>query len=60
MCIRDSVTSMDDIYDELANHVPGDTVTLTIYRSGNGMTKASTFDVEIVLLEDKGETQQAE
>lgn len=54
------VTSMDDIYDELANHVPGDTVTLTIYRSGNGMTKVSTFDVEIVLLEDKGETQQAE
>ena len=40
--------------------MPGDTVTLTIYRSGNGMTKASTFDVEIVLLEDKGETQQAE
>lgn len=53
------VSSMDDIYDELADRMPGDTVTLTIYRSGNGMTKANTFDVEVVLLEDKGETQQS-
>ena len=54
------VTSMDDIYDELANHVPGDTVTLTIYRSGSGMAKATTFDVEVTLLEDRGETQETE
>lgn len=52
------VTSMDDIYDELANHKPGDTVKLTIFRSGTGMTKSTTFEVEVTLLEDKGETQQ--
>lgn len=52
------VTSMDDIYDELANHTPGDTVKLTIFRSGTGMTKPTTFEVDVVLLEDKGETQQ--
>lgn len=52
------VTGFSRFYSELAEHEPGDEVTLTIYRipekqGGEG----KTFDVKIKLLEDKGETQ---
>lgn len=47
------------IYDKsglqavLANHKPGDTVTLTLYRSKVGSAKGDTFDVTTRLMEDK-------
>lgn len=46
------ITAFEVLTDELARFQPGDLVTLTIYRDGN------TFDVEVPLLEDRGETQQ--
>lgn len=46
------ITAFEILTDELARFQPGDLVTLTIYRDG------STFDVEVPLLEDRGETQQ--
>lgn len=53
------ITSFDDMYDELAKFKPGDKVTLSIYRGATGSSKTSTFDVQVTLLEDKGETQQS-
>ena len=47
------ITAFEVLTDELARFQPGDSVTLTIYREGN------SFQVDVVLLEDRGETQQA-
>ena len=47
------VSNLEDISNQLLKFSPGDKVTMTLYRlDGN-----KTFDVEITLLEDKGETQ---
>ncbi len=50
----EEVTSFSDIYALMENYSPGDTATVTLYRSSSG----ETIQVEIVLAEDKGETQQ--
>ena len=53
-----TVTGFDMFYKEIANHKPGDTVKLTIYRLSSNRENSSTFDVNVKLLEDKGEVQQ--
>ena len=50
----ETVSKLEDISSLLSAHAPGDTVTVTLYR----METDETFDVEALLLEDKGETQQ--
>lgn len=48
------ISSLSELANELLNYSPGDTVTITIYRPSDG----SEFDVNVALLEDKGETQK--
>ena len=52
----EEVTKLEEISNLLLKYAPGDTVTVTLLRLDN--TGSATFDVEITLLEDKGETQQ--
>ena len=52
----ETVTGLNDITAILSQHKVGDRVKVTLYRYGNG-TNSQTLDVEIYLLEDKGETQ---
>ncbi len=48
------VSSLDDITSLLSNYSPGDKVVITLYRiEGN---RERTLEVEVELLEDKGET----
>ena len=54
-----NVTSFDAFYSELYNHKPNETISLTIFRPSRTRTSSETFDVSVVLLEDKGETQEA-
>ena len=54
-----NLTSFDVFYGELYQHKPGETVTLSIFRPSASSSNGSTFDVSVVLLEDKGETQEA-
>lgn len=49
----ETVTSLSDISNLLLRYAPGDTVTVTLYRQGQGST-----EVQATLLEDKGETQK--
>lgn len=52
------ITSFSRFYTELAKYKPGDEVTLSIYRMPQRQgQEAQTFDVEIKLLADNGETQ---
>lgn len=53
-----NITSFDVYYEELVKHSVGDTVKLTIYRPSTNRSNSTTFDVNVRLLEDKGETQQ--
>lgn len=50
----EEVTCLEDISNLLLKYAPGDTVTVTLARSS---LSGEEFDVEITLLEDKGETQ---
>ena len=52
-----SITSSDAFYGELYTHKPSETVKLTIYRPTINRLNSSTFEVDVALLEDKGETQ---
>lgn len=52
------VTSLDAFYGELYTHKPGETVKLTVYRSTSGRMTSTTFEADVALLEDKGETQE--
>lgn len=54
-----SVTSLDAFYAELYTHKPGESVKLSIYRPSSNRLVSNSFDVNVVLLEDKGETQDA-
>ena len=46
------------LYNELSKHKPGDTVSITIYRLSAVRTEeAITLDINITLIEDKGEVQ---
>ena len=42
---------MDELYQILGVHSPGDQLTVTLYRNGQ------QFDITITLIEDRGETQ---
>ena len=54
----EEVTGLSDISNLLLRYAPGDKVKITLYRMpSNSMAEGETFDVEITLLEDKGETQ---
>ena len=48
----ETVSSMDDLDDLLLEYQPGDEVTLTLYREGQG-----ELDVTVSLLADQGELQ---
>ncbi len=49
-----TVSNLEDISNQLLKYAPGDKVTVTLYR----LDGEKSFDVEITLLEDKGETQR--
>jgi serine protease Do len=52
-----TVTGMDDLYEVLDRHKPGDMISMSLYTgsiSGNGQIKK----IRVKLLEDKGETQK--
>ncbi len=51
----EEVANLDEISNLLLKYAPGDKITVTLYRSGGS---GREIDVEIVLLEDKGETQK--
>jgi serine protease Do len=52
------VESLRDVSNLLLRYEPGDKVKVTLYRPGNNlMTGGEEVEVEITLLEDKGETQ---
>ncbi len=53
-----NVTSLDVFYAELYKHKPGDVIKLSIYRSSSNRITSNSFDVNVLLLEDKGETQE--
>ena len=53
-----NVTSMDAFYGELYKYKPGETVSLTVFHTSTRKSGGSTFEVNIVLLEDRGETQE--
>ncbi len=52
----ETVTGFDEMSNLLLKYSPGDKITLTLSRSENG--DWTELEVEITLLEDKGETQQ--
>lgn len=54
-----SVTSLDVFYAELYSHKPGENVKLSVYRPSTNRLMSTSFDVNVALLEDKGETQDA-
>ncbi len=54
-----NITSRDVLDEELSSHKAGDKVKLSLYRSSSNRVNASEFDINIELLEDKGETQNA-
>ena len=50
-----TIETFDDVSEFLKTKRPGDTVTLKIYRSARGMMDSgNTFEVKIVLMEDRG------
>ena len=50
-----TIETFDDVSEFLKTKRPGDTVALKIYRSARGMMDSgSTFEVRIVLMEDRG------
>ena len=54
-----NMTSSNTLYNELEKFKAGEKVKLTIYRQASGSQRARTFEIEVTLLEDRGETQSA-
>lgn len=54
-----NITDFDTFYAELESYSPGSTVKLTVYRVSANRISANTFETDVVLLEDKGETQES-
>ncbi len=54
-----NITDLDTFYAELESYSPGSTVKLTVYRVSANRISANTFETDVVLLEDKGETQES-
>lgn len=54
--INDSnITDLEVLYSELAKCKVGDSVKINVYRPATNRSNSSTFDVNVKLLEDKGE-----
>lgn len=49
------INSANVVYSVLQNKKPGDTVKLTVYRIGTRASTSKTFDIIVVLSEDKGD-----
>ena len=49
-----AISSTSAVYSVLQTKKPGDTVRLTVYRIGTRMSSSKTFEVDIILSEDKG------
>ena len=54
-----NTTSSNTLYNELEKFKAGEKVKLTIYRQASGSQRARTFEIEVTLLEDRGETRSA-
>ena len=54
-----NITSFDVFYGELYSHKVGESITLSIYRPSVSRIGSGNLDVNVILLEDKGETQEA-
>lgn len=55
---EEEISGLTDLSNLLLKYAPGDQVTMTLYRMpGTGFGEGKEFQVEITLLEDKGETQ---
>lgn len=54
----EDISSIQDIYAILAEHEPGDTISIEIFRAKQSGAKEKTFTVKAVLTEDAGETQE--
>ena len=52
------VTSFAELFSEMSNYSPGDSVKVTLYRSKVIGTESNYFDVTVQLLADNGETQE--
>ena len=50
-----NITDLEVLYAELAKCKVGDSVKISIYRPATNRSNSSTFDVNVKLLEDKGE-----
>lgn len=53
-----TIKTFPELFAELNNYNPGDKATITLYRAGTGITSGQSFDVEIELMADNGETQR--
>ena len=54
-----TITTRDDLSDVLADHKPGDTISMKLYKaSSSGNESGTTKEIQITLLEDKGKTQK--
>lgn len=55
-----NITSFDVFYAELYKHKPGETISVSVFRTSAGSLNGNTFQANIILLEDRGETQEKE
>ncbi len=49
------ISSTSVVYSILQNKKPGDTIKLTVFRMGARLTSSKTFEVDVILAEDKGQ-----
>ncbi len=49
------ITSASTVYSVLQSKTPGDTVKLTVYRLGTRASTSKTFEIDVVLSEQKGQ-----
>lgn len=54
----DTIESMDDLYTVLGRHKPGDVIAVTLYQPSQNGGNGQSREMQITLLEDRGETQQ--
>ncbi len=54
----ETVESLREVSNLLLRYAPGDRIKVTLYRPGNNFSGGQELEIEIVLLEDKGETQK--
>lgn len=54
---NEKIDDFSDLYSELAKYEPGQKVTVTLFRANRSSSGGKSFEVEVTLLADKGETQ---